>query len=661
MPMANTKQRRKGEKRKLILIPKKYFIAIAVCLVIASLVVFAAQSDVLASLKRKLTPGVNPATLVPYLNDPAKVAQLLSAVHAEKIDIPELGKFSFPYPPSPKPSMEEFKAISDEAGSGDAKSQLYMGIFHANGDVVEQDYGKAAEWYEKAAKQGNARAQYYLGNLYECGLGVERDYAAAFEWYRRSVEQNNPAAHLAIAGFHFAYRFSYMPVYFGNYDVWRAKAFFLAGVESGIPSFEERFWGKVNSRERYSQNDKLVVEEMHARAKNGDGAAALQLGKMALHAQGIAREWKLGNTLVHIAAEQGDPNAAFILCATYEGNRLITISMTQDVRLRYLAIAAQDGKNPLFTYYYHQQLGGVTSELASWLNRNPLQGSVHYRELERMAEEGNLYAQCLLSKWKIAAAEQGDHYTQANVGMGVLYGEFGGTDYVVGKAWLDKAIQGPDASVVTNISVAFKINGEFKPTETIAIAHWLYGLYKSGDSTAALYLGMIMRNEDIQKTLNGDIEGDSCDWYIRATASGIHQGAILLQHPDIQKNNKTIPFGKLGISKKEISLYQRAMYLSNNLWPLLCIPGAKNDYGPAMLDLFDSFLRQSTVNDIDALRNEWLGKIVFHPKWFSIKSSTFDVTDVLWRMYSNKLDQNEIKKIPDNDSFLLHYRSFVIA
>lgn len=662
MPMANTKQRRKTEKRKLILIPKKYFIAIFVLLVVISLVVLATKTDALTSLKRKLAPGVNPATLVPYLDDPAKVAQLLSAVHAEKIDIPELGKFSFPYPPSPKPSMEEFKAISDKAGSGDVKSQLYMGIFYANGDAVDQDYGKAAKWYEKAAKQGNARAQYYLGNLYECGLGLERDYAVAFEWYRRSAEQDDPAAHLAIAGYHFAYRLSLMPVYFGNYDVWRAKAFFLAGVDSSRPSFEECFWNKFNSRERYHQNDDLLFKEMFGRSMNGDGTATLQVGKMALHAQGIAREWELGNTLVRIAAEQGDPNAAFILGATYENNHLIPVSGEPDVRLRYLALAAQDEKDPLFVCYYHQELAGVISKLALWLNRHPLQGAVHDKVLKRMAEQGNIYAQCASIKWKVVAAERGVHKEQADVGMEMFYGEFRNTDYIAGKAWLDKAIQGPDASIVTSISVRFRIKGASMPSETIAIAHWLHGLYRDGDSTAGLYLGMIMENEDIQRTLTRDMEGNSCDLYIKAIASGFHQGAILLQYSGRQKKcDGTIPFDELGISKAEVESYQNLMYPSNNLYPLLCIPGAKNNYGPAMLDLFKSFAYQSTGNNTDPLRDEWLEKIISHPNWYNIRCFTFNVTEALWRVYSNKIDRNEMREIPDNDSLLLYYHSFIIG
>ena len=48
------------------------------------------------------------------------------------------------YPKSPVPTREEFEAIAQKANAGDAESQRYLGIFYANGDIVAQDYAKAA-------------------------------------------------------------------------------------------------------------------------------------------------------------------------------------------------------------------------------------------------------------------------------------------------------------------------------------------------------------------------------------------------------------------------------------------------------------------------------------------------------------------------------------
>lgn len=62
------------------------------------------------------------------------------------------------------------------------------------GQGVEQDYGKAVEWYRKAAEQGAASAQYNLGVCYEYGNGVEQNYGIAAKWYRKAAEQGHEQA-----------------------------------------------------------------------------------------------------------------------------------------------------------------------------------------------------------------------------------------------------------------------------------------------------------------------------------------------------------------------------------------------------------------------------------------------------------------------------------
>lgn len=59
-----------------------------------------------------------------------------------------------------------FRDIYAAAVEGDAVAQIQLGNVHEEGLGVPQDYGKAIEWYQKAAKQGNAIAQYNLGVIY---------------------------------------------------------------------------------------------------------------------------------------------------------------------------------------------------------------------------------------------------------------------------------------------------------------------------------------------------------------------------------------------------------------------------------------------------------------------------------------------------------------
>jgi hypothetical protein len=54
---------------------------------------------------------------------------------------------------------------------------------YAKGRGVPQDYGQAADWYQKAAEQGNANAQLSLGASYNAGAGVPQDSVQAYKWF----------------------------------------------------------------------------------------------------------------------------------------------------------------------------------------------------------------------------------------------------------------------------------------------------------------------------------------------------------------------------------------------------------------------------------------------------------------------------------------------
>jgi len=77
------------------------------------------------------------------------------------------------------------------AEQGHALGQTNLGLMYGNGHGVAQDYGKAVEWYRKAAEQGHALGQTNLGLMYGNGHGVAQDYGKAVEWYRKAAEQGH--------------------------------------------------------------------------------------------------------------------------------------------------------------------------------------------------------------------------------------------------------------------------------------------------------------------------------------------------------------------------------------------------------------------------------------------------------------------------------------
>ena len=74
------------------------------------------------------------------------------------------------------------------AEQGQAEAQYYVARIYANGmSGVATDYGKAAEWYQLAAKQNFSSAIQELGYMYEQGLGVQQDAKMALNLQRQAA------------------------------------------------------------------------------------------------------------------------------------------------------------------------------------------------------------------------------------------------------------------------------------------------------------------------------------------------------------------------------------------------------------------------------------------------------------------------------------------
>ncbi|MBC8317400.1 MAG: sel1 repeat family protein [Desulfobulbaceae bacterium] len=81
--------------------------------------------------------------------------------------------------------------LADAAGDGDSYSQLLLGYKYYNGQDVDQDFGKAMQWYRKSAEQGYADAQIYLGTMYHNGEGASVDYVQAHMWFNLAAAQGH--------------------------------------------------------------------------------------------------------------------------------------------------------------------------------------------------------------------------------------------------------------------------------------------------------------------------------------------------------------------------------------------------------------------------------------------------------------------------------------
>ncbi len=85
--------------------------------------------------------------------------------------------------------------LESRASAGDkAATRQLADLYYAGRAGVEQDFRKAARWYEKLARLGDARAQTSLGLMYARGYGVEKDLQKALHYWHFAAAQNDPGA-----------------------------------------------------------------------------------------------------------------------------------------------------------------------------------------------------------------------------------------------------------------------------------------------------------------------------------------------------------------------------------------------------------------------------------------------------------------------------------
>jgi len=77
---------------------------------------------------------------------------------------------------------------------GDPVAHCLLGDFYRNGFGVDQSYGEAKTWYQRAAEQGNVEAQVNLGMIYLFGPEAQKDHRHAFQWLSRAAEQGSSQA-----------------------------------------------------------------------------------------------------------------------------------------------------------------------------------------------------------------------------------------------------------------------------------------------------------------------------------------------------------------------------------------------------------------------------------------------------------------------------------
>jgi uncharacterized protein len=74
------------------------------------------------------------------------------------------------------------RVSAEQASKRTIKAETNLGIMHANGKGVTQNFAEARKWFQRAADHGEVKAQSNLGALYATGRGVPQSYLEAAKW-----------------------------------------------------------------------------------------------------------------------------------------------------------------------------------------------------------------------------------------------------------------------------------------------------------------------------------------------------------------------------------------------------------------------------------------------------------------------------------------------
>jgi hypothetical protein len=269
------------------------------------------------------------------------------------------------------------------ANGGNAHAQFALGVMYANGEGVEQDYGKAEFWYRKAAEQGFAPAQNNLGLMYDEGSPpqVRPDSSEAEFWYRKAAEQGFAEAQFHLGALY--YEGKGVPKDYSQAGDWYSKAaeqgyaeaqFYLGVMYHGGVSL-----GQVPEDYRYRQDYSKAEALIRKAAEQGYAEAQFYLGRLYYEGHVFPEDYSKAEFWYRKAAEQGYAKALSELGWSYGSDTGLSAKNLVLAHVFYnLAAVISIGEHEkIFRDQIAQQLTTVqlseAQELASkWVKGHPL-------------------------------------------------------------------------------------------------------------------------------------------------------------------------------------------------------------------------------------------------------------------------------------------------
>lgn len=223
-------------------------------------------------------------------------------------------------------SFEEMEEAANE-GDSDAMEQLAMAYLNGN-DEIEENPEKAYYWFVKCAESGNDQAMFNVGLFTAKGFGTERDFGKAAEWMQKAADEGDEDAEVCAE----EYKKLASAVEKANAGEAQAQADLAAGLMKLGGSLDQAGEGK-DYEESVKWAEKAVAQG------NADGYWTLALAYH--HGRGVKKDINKAIELYQKGSEAGSDSCKHNLACEYMSGE--NIKKDQEKAFVLIKEAAENG------------------------------------------------------------------------------------------------------------------------------------------------------------------------------------------------------------------------------------------------------------------------------------------------------------------------------
>ncbi len=231
--------------------------------------------------------------------------------------------------------------------------------FYLGRNGTKQNYEKAREFFEKAAKKGHAETQVRLGTMWWSGRGVpHRDILIARSWYKEAAERGNVEGQYRLG---ITYHSPLTPESLA--DAMKACEWWGKAAEAGNADAQFQLGFMYYSGKGVKQDFMKARGWWDKAAAEGNANAQCNLGTMYTDGTGVTRDYLKARVWYEKAAEQGNAGAQHGLGNAYGFGRGVAVDFgkARDWWEKAAAQGHAGSQNNLGALYENGQ--GVTKDI----------------------------------------------------------------------------------------------------------------------------------------------------------------------------------------------------------------------------------------------------------------------------------------------------------